>query len=149
MGHGAWSQKPGTWDKEKGMIIINWGKDMNDFRFKDLQIWNDAIGISELLFDIADLSDERRYYKFAEQLRAASMSITNNIAEGSGSFSDREFANFLNVSRRSVYECANILYLFERRNIINESTLSEMLGKLVVISKMITNFRKTLLRIEK
>ena len=131
------------------MIIINWGKDMNDFRFKDLQIWNDAIGISELLFDIADLSDERRYYKFAEQLRAASMSITNNIAEGSGSFSDREFANFLNVSRRSVYECANILYLFERRNIINESTLSEMLGKLVVISKMITNFRKTLLRIEK
>jgi four helix bundle protein len=122
---------------------------MNDFRFKDLQIWNDAIGISELLFDIADLSDERRYYKFAEQLRAASMSITNNIAEGSGSFSDREFANFLNVSRRSVYECANILYLFERRNIINESTLSEMLGKLVVISKMITNFRKTLLRIEK
>jgi four helix bundle protein len=131
------------------MIIINWKKDMNDFRFKDLQIWNDAIGISELLFDIADLSDERRYYKFAEQLRAASMSITNNIAEGSGSFSDREFANFLNVSRRSVYECANILYLFERRNIINESTLSEMLGKLVVISKMITNFRKTLLRIEK
>jgi four helix bundle protein len=131
------------------MIIINRKKDMNDFRFKDLQIWNDAIGISELLFDIADLSDERRYYKFAEQLRAASMSITNNIAEGSGSFSDREFANFLNVSRRSVYECANILYLFERRNIINESTLSEMLGKLVVISKMITNFRKTLLRIEK
>ena len=119
------------------MIIINWGKDMNDFRFKDLQIWNDAIGISELLFDIADLSDERRYYKFAEQLRAASMSITNNIAEGSGSFSDREFANFLNVSRRSVYECANILYLFERRNIINESTLSEC-------KKTIVKYCKTL-----
>jgi four helix bundle protein len=122
---------------------------MSDFRFKDLQIWKDGIEISDLLFDIADLADARKYYKFAEQLRAASMSITNNIAEGAGSFSDKEFANFLNVSRRSVYECANILHLFERRKIIEINTLGELLNKLVVLSKMITNFRKTLQKIRK
>ncbi len=122
---------------------------MNDFRFKDLQIWKDGIEISDLLFDIADLADARRYFRFAEQLRAAGMSITNNIAEGSGSYSDKEFANFLNVSRRSVYECANILHLFERREIINGNTLNEVLGRLVILSKMITNFRKTLLRVKK
>ena len=122
---------------------------MSDFRFKDLQIWNDAIEISDVLFEIADLADARKYYRFAEQLRAATMSITNNIAEGSGSFSDKEFANFLNVSRRSVYECANILYLFERRNIINESTMGDLPDKLIILSKMITNFRKTLLGVTK
>ena len=122
---------------------------MSDFRFKDLQIWNDAIEISDVLFEIADLADARKYYRFAEQLRAATMSITNNIAEGSGSFSDKEFANFLNVSRRSVYECANILYLFERRNIINESTMGDLPEKLIILSKMITNFRKTLLGVTK
>lgn len=46
------------------------------------------------------------------------MSITNNIAEGSGSFSDKEFSNFLNMARRSIFECANILILYERRKII-------------------------------
>jgi len=122
---------------------------MSDFRFKDLQIWKDGIEISDLLFDIADLADNRRLYKFAEQLRAAGMSITNNIAEGAGSFSDKDFANFLNVSRRSVYECANILHLFERRKIIDNNKLGELLNKLVILSKMITNFRKTLQKIRK
>lgn len=122
---------------------------MSDFRFKDLQIWKDGIEISDLLFDIADMADGRKFYKFGEQLRAASMSITNNIAEGSGSFSDKEFASFLNISRRSVYECVNILCLFERRKIISKNTLGELHDKLVLLSKMITNFRKTLLRIRK
>jgi hypothetical protein len=30
--------------------------------------------------------------------------ISNNIAEGSGSFSDKEFASFLNIARRSVHD---------------------------------------------
>jgi len=72
------------------------------------------------------------------------MSITNNIAEGSGSFSQKDFANFLNVSRRSVFECANILHLYERREIIDEETREMLLKKLVILSKMLTNFRKTL-----
>ena len=52
-------------------------------------------------------------YRFSEQLRAAAMSITNNIAEGSASTSDKDFAQFLNIARRSVFECVNILILFE------------------------------------
>ena len=118
---------------------------MEDFRFEKLDIWKDAVEVSDLLFDLAAKSDEKRYYKFAEQLRAATMSISNNIAEGSGSFSDREFASFLNISRRSVFECANILCIFERRQIINNEDRKELYTKLVTLSKKITNFRKTLL----
>ena len=91
---------------------------MDDFRFEKLEIWRDSVDVSDTLFEISDKADEKRFYKFAEQLRAATMSISNNIAEGSGSFSDKEFASFLNISRRSVFECANILYIFERRKII-------------------------------
>lgn len=83
---------------------------MEDFRFEQLDIWKEALLLSESLFDYADKADDKRLFKFAEQLRSATMSISNNIAEGSGSFSDKEFANFLNISRRSVFECANILH---------------------------------------
>jgi four helix bundle protein len=52
------------------------------FRFQDLEIWQMAIEIANELFDIADDLDKRRLYRFAEQLRAAGMSMSNNISEG-------------------------------------------------------------------
>jgi four helix bundle protein len=117
---------------------------MEDFRFEQLDIWKEAIQISDILFDYADKADEKRFYKFAEQLRAAGMSISNNIAEGSGSFSDKEFANFLNISRRSIFECANILHIFVRRRIITQPERLLVYPNLILLSKKITNFRKSL-----
>ncbi len=118
---------------------------MDDFRFEQLDIWKEAMELSIKLFDIADLADEKKLYKFAEQLRTAGMSISNNIAEGSGSFSDKDFANFLNISRRSLFECANILHIFERRLIINLETRLMLFEEMIRLSKRITNFRKTLI----
>ena len=118
---------------------------MEDFRFEKLEIWKDAIELSDSLFDIAERADGKRFYKFGEQLRAATMSISNNIAEGAGSFSDKEFANFLNISRRSVFECANILYIFERRKIIEPLERISIYLYLITLSKKLTNFRKTLI----
>ena len=115
-----------------------------DFRFEQLDIWKEAIQISDALFDYADKAEEKRFFKFAEQLRAAGMSISNNIAEGSGSFSDKEFASFLNIARRSVFECANILHIFLRRKLISVEEKNAIFTQLVSLSKKITNFRKAL-----
>jgi four helix bundle protein len=116
---------------------------MEDFRFEQLDIWKEAIQISDVLFDHADKAEEKRFFKFAEQLRSAAMSISNNIAEGSGSFSEKEFACFLNISRRSIFECANILHIYLRRNIISSEEKKQMYSQLLILSKKITNFRKT------
>jgi four helix bundle protein len=126
-------------------VIINYkNRVMDCFRFENMDIWKDAISISDLLFDYADKAEEKKFYKFAEQLRAATMSISNNIAEGSGSFSDKDYASFLNISRRSVFECANILQIFWRRKIINIEDKTSLYHQLAVLSKKITNFRKAL-----
>ena len=117
---------------------------MDDFRFEQLDIWKESIAISDILFDFAEKADTIKYFKFAEQLRSAAMSISNNFAEGSGSFSDKEFASFLNIARRSVFECANILHIFLRRKIIIDEEKILIYGKLLMLSKKITNFRKTL-----
>ncbi len=117
---------------------------MVDFRFEQLEIWNEAIQISDILFDYADKAEVKRFYKFAEQLRSAAMSISNNIAEGSGSFSDKEFASFLNISRRSVFECANIIHIYLRRKIVTADEKKMIFQQLILLSKKITNFRKSL-----
>ena len=86
---------------------------MVKFRFQDLKIWQLAIQIADELFDIADKLENKRLYRFAEQLRGAGMSMCNNISEGSGSTSKKEFIQFLNIARRSTFENANILILLE------------------------------------
>jgi len=55
------------------------------FRFQDLKIWQSAIEIADELFNIADDLERKKLYRFAEQLRGSGMSMSNNIAEGSGS----------------------------------------------------------------
>lgn len=117
---------------------------MVKFRFQDLEIWQMAIEIADELFDIADDLDKRRLYRFAEQLRGAGMSMSNNIAEGSGSTSTKEFAQFLNIARRSTFENANILILLQRRELISENVLEKLLDKLDHLSRKITKFQKSL-----
>lgn len=114
------------------------------FRFENLDIWKRSIEVTDQIFDIADLLEDKRRYKFAEQLRGAVLSITNNIAEGSGSNSKREFKLFLNYSHRSVSETANMIILCLRRKYIDEETNRKHLNQLEEISKMITGFSKSL-----
>ncbi len=118
---------------------------MDDFRFEQLDIWKESIEISDILFDYEEKADVKKFFKFAEQLRAAGMSISNNIAEGSGSFSDKEFASFLNIARRSDFECVNILHIFDRRKIITAEEKQKIRMQLLTLSKKITKFRNTLL----
>ena len=103
---------------------------MVKFRFQDLKIWQLAIQIADELLDIADSLEQKRLYRFAEQLRGASMSMSNNISEGSGSTSKKEFKQFLNVARRSTFENANILILLQRRNLITAESFDGLLTKL-------------------
>jgi four helix bundle protein len=117
---------------------------MVKFRFQDLKIWQLAIEIADDLFGLADDLEKRKLYRFADQLRGAGMSMSNNIAEGSGSSSKKDFKQFLNMARRSTFENANILILLRRRNLITEKELEKLLDKLDHLSRQITNFQSSL-----
>jgi four helix bundle protein len=117
---------------------------MAKFRFQDLKIWQLAIEIADELFDIADDLEQRRLYRFADQLRGAGMSMSNNIAEGSGSASKKEFKQFLNMARRSTFENANILILLQKRKLIGQDSLDQLLGKLDSLCRQITGLQGSL-----
>ena len=114
------------------------------FRFENLEIWKRSADLSLPLFEIADEMESRRHFRFAEQLRGAALSITNNIAEGSGSTSNKEFRQFLNFARRSVFECANMLILFEKKRLVAGEATRPWLQELDEVSRMITAFAKRL-----
>jgi four helix bundle protein len=117
---------------------------MVKFRFQDLEIWKKSIEISDGIFDISDTLEKRHLYRFAEQLRGSCLSVSNNIAEGSGSISRKEFVQFLNFSRRSIFETANIIIILNKRKIINEDICNKLLTDIDCLSRQVTNFQKTL-----
>jgi len=110
----------------------------------DLEIWQDAIELAEKLFDLADRLESRRLYRFAEQLRGSGLSMSNNIAEGSGSNSKREFANFLNIARRSTFENANVVLVLEKRGLIKAEEVTDLLKRLDHLCRKITSFQRSL-----
>jgi hypothetical protein len=50
--------------------------------------------------------------------------MSNNIAEGSGSGSKREFSNFLNIARRSTFENANVVLVLENQGLLGEAEVA-------------------------
>ena len=120
------------------------GGELVKFRFQDLRIWQLSIEIANDLFDIADMLEKMRLYRFAEQLRGSGLSMPNNIAEGSGSSSKKEFSQFLNIARRSTFENANVLIILRLRDLIAENQTEELLKRLDSLCRQITNFKKTL-----
>ena len=117
---------------------------MTKFRFQDLEIWKMAIEIADELFDIADKLEKRKLFRFADQLRGAGMSLSNNISEGSGSSSNKVFHRYLDIARSSTFENANITIILNRRKIITKDKTEELLDKLDHLCRKITNFQKTL-----
>ena len=114
------------------------------FRFQDLEIWQRSVELSISLFKIADELEVNHQFRFAEQLRGSTLSITNNIAEGSGSNSKAEFKQFLNYARRSTFETANILLILSDSKVIEINNKNLILRELDEISRMITGFSRSL-----
>jgi four helix bundle protein len=117
---------------------------MTPFRFQDLEIWKLARDLADQLFDLADELEGRGFRRFAEQIRGAGLSMSNNIAEGSGSFSNQEFRHYLNIARRSTFENASMILVFHSRGLISSERKDSLLSGLDMLSRKITAFRNTL-----
>ena len=114
------------------------------FRFEDLEIWQRARNLAVQFHKLAEQLEQKRMYRYAEQLRGAGLSLPNNIAEGSGSIHPKEFKQYLNIARRSLFEDASMLLVFERMGLLVGSDVSPLLTECDHLSRKITLFSRTL-----
>ena len=112
-----------------------------EFRFQNLAIWQRAAQLAIRLDDVSSGLEAKKRFRFAEQLRAASLSISNNIAEGSGSNSDKHFIKFLYIARKSAFECASMLMIFRQQGDLNTDT-DALIAELEAVCKMIVAFAR-------
>ena len=114
------------------------------FRFEDLEIWELARELAVRFHRLADKLETRKLYRYAEQLRAAGLSMPNNIAEGAGSIHPAEFKQFLNIARRSLFEDASMLLVFEKLELVSPPETEELFRACDTLSRKITALSNTL-----
>ncbi|MCU4165583.1 four helix bundle protein [Carboxylicivirga caseinilyticus] len=118
---------------------------MSDFLFKNLTVWQKALVFADKIIEICEnLNSDYKHYKLIEQTEAASSSIAQNIAEGSGRHSKKEFIQFIYYSRGSLYETITLLNLFEKRNWITNQKLEECEQNGIELGKMLNGLINSL-----
>src|SRR5687768_13193024 len=114
------------------------------FRFEDLEIWQEAILISIILFDIADDMEQQKLWRFADQLRGVGLSIPNNIWESTGSYMIGEQMQSLRYSKKECFEAANILVVLEIRELISKELKQSTYKRLSILSRQIQSYSDSL-----
>ena len=110
-------------------------------KFEDIIAWQKS---KLLILDIYNEFRTCRDYAFRDQIQRASVSITNNIAEGYERKGNKEFAKFLYISKGSCGEVRSMLHLASDLGYISKDRFELFSRQSLEISRMLSSFIKTL-----
>ncbi|MEE9373488.1 MAG: four helix bundle protein [Saprospiraceae bacterium] len=110
-------------------------------RFEDIIAWQKAQDIAVLIYKSFERS---RDFGFKGQIQRASVSISNNIAEGFDRMSDKEFVRFLYIAQASCSEVKSMLYLANKLNYLDKESAYNLIEKAEEIGRIIGGLIKSL-----
>ncbi|MFZ5391230.1 MAG: four helix bundle protein [Patescibacteria group bacterium] len=112
------------------------------FKFETLEVWKKSQKLcNDILEDIKVFPVEYRYTIGNNLIRAA-ISVSNNIAEGSGRKGNKEANNFYNIAKGSVYEVVNVFTILFNKDLIKQNRFKQIYQQSEEISKMLTGLMK-------
>ena len=110
-------------------------------RFEDILVWQKAQDLSVFIYQNFLKSKD---FGFRDQITRASVSISNNIAEGFERRTNPDFIRFLYFALASNSEVRSMLYLSQRLKFLDDSTTKELIDKTNEISKMLYGLIKSM-----
>jgi four helix bundle protein len=119
-------------------------KAMKIERFEDLEIWKDARELCKYVFEITSKEQFVKDFKFRDQIRASAGSVMDNIAEGFERGGNKEFAQFLYISKGSCGETRSQGYRAFDFKYITEADLNKLITSTITQSTKIANLIKYL-----
>ena len=109
-------------------------------RFEDLEVWNGARDVANAVYKASSNGAFARDYGLRDQIRRAAVSIPSNIAEGFSRRSNKEFIQFLFVSKGSAAEVQSQLYTALDQDYISQEEFDSIYETLEVIAKQLSRF---------
>jgi four helix bundle protein len=117
---------------------------MNEFRFQQWKVYKESKILFKLILDIYKKLPNDIKFSVGQQLIRSTLSITLNIAEGSGKQSDKELNRFFNIAIGSIYESVANLDILKDSSYIKEEKYLICLKLIKSIKKQLGGFKKKL-----
>jgi four helix bundle protein len=112
--------------------------------FRKLRIWQNAMEIVDDIYSCSAKFPKEEMFGLTSQIRRCAISLPNNIAEGAGRKSTKDFSHFLDVALSSGNELITELLIAERRMYLDNKSVEELITKVDTWQKMTVTFQKTL-----
>jgi four helix bundle protein len=110
-------------------------------KFEDLLVWQKAVDLTVDLYASLELVND---FGFKNQIQRASLSISNNLAEGFERGSDRDFKRFLFIAQGSCSEVKSMLYVGVRLNYLKKDSYILLNQRVTEIGKMLFGLSNSL-----
>lgn len=112
--------------------------------YKKLIVWQKA---HQNVLDVYKLTigfPKEEVYGITSQVRRAIISVANNIVEGAGKFTDKDFANFLQIALGSCQESEYLLMLSFELKFIDKKNYDTIISKNGEVKAMLISLIKKL-----
>jgi len=112
--------------------------------YKELNVWQKSRELVKFIYFLTSKFPKEELFGISSQMRRAVISISSNIAEGSGHSSKKDFIRFLEISYSSTSELETQIILSFDLNYVIEIDLNLGLEKISEIQKMLSGLIKSL-----
>lgn len=106
-------------------------------RFEDLRIWQMTFNLDQRLFELFNLTLMKYDLGMRSQILNSSGSCMDNIAEGFGRGGNKEFVNFLRISKASIDETRSQVRRAYGRKYIDEVSSENLADECEKVAKSI------------
>lgn len=114
------------------------------FRFERLDVWRKGLEFAEMIYDVTRTFPDDERFGLVSQMRRSVVSISSNVAEGSGRSSNKDFAHFVEIAYGSLMEVLSQIAIAERRSYINNETKTTLYQRGEQLARMLSGLRSSL-----
>lgn len=109
-------------------------------RFEDLDVWKKSRELTRSVYGLTNVASFARDFKLKDQIRAASVSVMSNIAEGFERDGNKEVYQFLAIAKGSVGEVRAQLYVALDVAYITQAEFESVARLATEVSRMLRGF---------
>jgi len=114
-------------------------------RFEDIVAWREARILAKMVYDAISKNEKfARDYQLRNQAIDAAVSTMSNIAEGFSRRSNKEFSQFLFISKSSAAEVESIFYVALDQSYISQKAFDDVYEQAEKVAKLDSGFIKYL-----
>jgi len=109
-------------------------------KFEDLEIWTLSLKVTKLIYDFTSMEKFRKDFSLRDQVRRSVISISANIVEGFEKNNNNELIRYLKISKGSVGETRNHLYIALAVGYLSQEEFTEANELLLTLANQVGKF---------